>query len=218
MSNLATVLAQGGQRVILVDADLRKPRLHKVFTGLANRTGLTNLLLADARVDLEPLLQLTPVQNLRVLTTGPLPPNPSDVLNSPRMREVISQITEVADVVLIDAPPMAVSDALIIASLVDGVLLVTTGGRTRANELTNVVEALSRSGTNLTGVVVNRARLQSESYYYYQSYYTEDSGPAQGPPNDDGGSDGDSRDRRRVPTPFGRRSTGAEHRGTSGGK
>lgn len=205
ISNLATVLAQGGQRVILVDADLRKPRLHKMFAGLANRTGLTNLLLADARVDLDPLLQPTAVPGLRVLTTGPLPPNPSDVLNSPRMRDVIAQLEESADVVLIDAPPMAVSDALIVASLVDGVMLVTTGGRTRANELTSVVEALARSGTTLTGVVINRASMEGESYYYYQSYYSTDSDAA--------GSDAsvdDTGGRRRLPARLGRRSTGAE--------
>ena len=216
ISNLATVLAQGGQRVILVDADLRKPRLHKMFSGLANRTGLTNLLLADARVDLDPLLQSTAVPNLRVLTTGPLPPNPSDVLNSPKMRDAIAYLEEEADVVLIDAPPMAVSDALIIASLVDGVMLVTTGGRTRGNELTNVVEALGRSGTTLTGVVINRARLDGESYYYYQSYYSADSEPPASPGSGDDDSPSRSKDRKRVSTPFGRRSAGAEHGGSRG--
>jgi len=207
ISNLATVLAQGGQRVILVDADLRKPRLHKVFAGLTNRTGLTNLLLADVHVDLNPLLQLTEVPNLRVLTTGPLPPNPADVLNSKRMKDVIEQLEAAADVILIDAPPMAVSDALIIASLVDGVMLVTSGGRTRSAELVSVVDALGRSGTKLTGVLINRVKLQGESYYYYQSYYTSDADPPTGAGGNGTQVSGNGRDKRRLPTAFGRKSS-----------
>jgi polysaccharide biosynthesis transport protein len=215
IGNLGTVLAQGGQNVIIIDADLRKPRLHKLFSSLTNRVGLTNLLLADADVDLDTLLQLTSVPNLRILTTGPLPPNPADVLNSPRMRDAISQLCGAADIVLIDAPPMAVSDALIIASLVDGVMLVTTGGRTRSNELVTVVESLARSGTKLAGVVINRAQFEGESYYY-QSYYNAHSDP---PPMSGSGDDGpaSNRERKRFPTPFGRHSAETEPGGGSSG-
>jgi len=205
--NLAVVLAQGGQRVILVDADLRKPRVHKLFDGLSNRTGLTNVLLADARADLDSLLQRTAVPDLRILTTGPLPPNPSDVLNSPRMREVVEQLSELADVVLIDCPPTAVSDPRITASLVDGVLLVTTGGRTRTKELVRAVQDIERSGTPMLGVIVNRTDLEGESYYYYyQSYYNTEIEPP--PP---GGSPSKTRfGGRRLPSLISRNSAEAQ--------
>lgn len=205
--NLAVVLAQGGQRVILVDADLRKPRVHKLFSGLSNRTGLTNLLLADARADLEPLLQRTAVPDLRILTTGPLPPNPSDVLNSPRMREVVERLEEAADVVLIDCPPTALSDPRITANHVDGVILVTTGGRTRTKELIRAVQEIERTGTPMIGVIVNRTDLEGESYYYYyQSYYNTEIEP----PSSDGTPNGTRQSGRRLPSVFARDSAGAE--------
>lgn len=182
IANLGTVLAQGGQNVILIDADLRKPRLHKLFSRATNRIGLTNLLLAgDA--DLESHLQPTDIPGLRLLTTGPLPPNPPDLLNSARMREIVEQLEQSADIVLIDTPPMAVSDPLIVAGLADAVLLVTLGGRTRSKELTRVIQDLQRSGTPLLGVILNRVDLRGESYYYYQAYYDSDTdtpGPGSG--------------------------------------
>lgn len=170
VANLAATLAQGGQQVILVSADLRKPQLHKRFGDLSNRTGLTNLLLADASTEIEPLLQETGVPGLRVLTTGPLPANPSDILNSKRMRELLDQLEERADVVLFDSPPLALSDPLILAGIVDGIVLVTYSGRTRSQELIRAVGDLTRTGTPLLGVVINRADLKGEGYYNYQYY------------------------------------------------
>ncbi len=167
-ANLAVTLAQGGQQVILVSTDLRKPQLHKRFAGLSNRAGLTNLLLADANAEIEPLLQETGVPGLRVLTTGPLPANPSDILNSKRMRELLDQLEERSDVVLLDSPPLALSDPLILAGIVDGVVLVTYSGRTRSQELIRAAGDLTRTGTPLLGVVINRANLKAEGYYSYQ--------------------------------------------------
>lgn len=174
--NLAVVLAQGGQRVILVDADLRRPQVQRYFTGLATRTGLTNLLLANADVSIEPLLRKTTIPGLRILPAGPLPPNPPDVLNAPRAREVLAKLEEMADIVLFDAPPMAVSDALILGGITDGVLLVTQQGQTRSSELVRAVRELTQSGLHLLGVVVNRVTIERGSHYhaYYQSYYQSD--------------------------------------------
>jgi non-specific protein-tyrosine kinase len=168
--NLATVLAQGGQSVILVDGDLRKPQVHRLF-GLSNRMGLTNLLLSSSRDSLESALQPTTTPGLLVTTSGPLPPNPSDVLQSKRMVEIVDRL-EVADLVLIDSPPIAVSDALVTAAIVDGVVLVMSAKRTRPNEVLAAIESISRTGTPLLGIVINRASLSSTAYSYYRSYYT----------------------------------------------
>lgn len=171
--NLAAVLAQGGQRVILIDADLRKPQIHKHFNDLTTRTGLTNLVLSSADVHLQSLLRQTDVPGLRVLPSGPLPPNPPDVLNSPRMRQIVEQLEAEADIVLFDAPPMAVSDALILGGLVDRTLLVALQGRTRSSELVRATRELERIGTPLAGIVLNRVKLERSSHYYayYRAYY-----------------------------------------------
>ena len=175
--NFAAVLAQGGQRVILVDADLRKPQIHRHFPGLTTRTGLTNLLLSSADVNLQPLLRETAIPGLRVLPAGPLPPNPPDVLNAPRMRQIVERLEAEADIVLFDAPPMAVSDALILGGIADSLLLVVTHGRTRTAELQHAVQELAQTGTPLVGVVINQAELaRAGGYYsYYRAYYDSDS-------------------------------------------
>lgn len=180
--NLGVVLAQGGQRVIVVDADLRKPAIHRAF-GIANRSGLTNLLLRGGDGDLSGYLRPTPVEGLQVLTTGPLPPNPPDLLGSPRMGELIERLEQLADIVLIDTPPLALSDPLIIAGHVDGVLLVTMAGRTRSSELTRAIEELSRASTPVIGVVLNQVKLEHDHYYayYYEYYRPEDSAPPSAP-------------------------------------
>lgn len=179
LANLAVVLAQGGQNIIVVDADLRKPAQHRLFPGLANRSGLTSLLLAGEEIDVEPYLRPTPVANLRVLTSGPLPPNPPDLLSSPRFAEVLQQLRERADLVLLDTPPLTLSDPLVVASRADAVLLVTLAGRTRSAELVRAVEALAPTPARLLGVVVNAVQLEQEGYYYYYYEYAP-------PPNDGG--------------------------------
>lgn len=181
LTNLGVVLAQAGQRVILVDADLRKPALHRAF-GLVNRSGLTNLLLRGGDEDLGGFLRPTPVEGLQVLTTGPLPPNPPDLLGSPRMAELIERLERLADIVLIDTPPLALSDPLIVAGSVDGVLLVTMAARTRSTELIRALEELSRASTPVIGVVLNQVRLEHDSYYaYYYEYYRPEDGAKAGP-------------------------------------
>ncbi len=130
-ANLAVVLAQTGQRVIVVDTDLRRPVLHKVF-GVPNNVGLTNALLAGENVSLDGYLQPTETETLSVLTSGPIPPNPSEMLGSHRMAHLVSVLSQAADIVLFDSPPvLAVTDAVVMARHVDGVVLVVDAGHTR---------------------------------------------------------------------------------------
>jgi succinoglycan biosynthesis transport protein ExoP len=188
-ASLALVVAQGGQRVVLIDADLRKPRLHRQFKGLHNRVGLTNAL-RGTHESVTDLLQRTDVPNLRVLTSGPLPANPPDTLYSPALHEIIAELKEEADLILFDTPPMAVSDPFIIAGIVDGMLLVAFAGRTRRAEISTALERIGLSGTPVIGVILNRVDLEGEGYYYYyRSYYESGSEPPAPPPpaesNDD---------------------------------
>jgi capsular exopolysaccharide synthesis family protein len=175
-ANLATVLAQGGKQVILVDADLRKPSLHHIF-GKVNRIGLTNALVLGIE-DVERHLLETGTENLRLLTSGPMPPNPAEVLSSSRFTALIESLSTQADVVIIDSPPvLAVTDPMIIAARVDGTVLVVDSKKTRSSALHDAMEALSKSGTHMLGGVLNKAGGRSGGYYYYyQSDYGDDAG------------------------------------------
>ena len=131
-ANLAVVMAQTGQKVILVDTDLRRPVIHKTF-GVPNNVGITTTLLAGQDVDLATYLQPTEIENLSVLTSGPIPPNPSELLGSHRMGHVIEQLSQAADLVIFDTPPvLVVTDASVLGRQVDGVLLVADAGGTRS--------------------------------------------------------------------------------------
>ena len=123
LANLAVTMAQAGNRVLVVDCDLRRPSQHRLF-GVPNVAGLTTMMVQGQALEKLPV-QATGVANLSVLTSGPLPPNPSELLGSRRLGEVLSQLKNEADILLVDAPPIiAVADAAILASKVDGVLLV----------------------------------------------------------------------------------------------
>ncbi|HEU5422172.1 MAG TPA: polysaccharide biosynthesis tyrosine autokinase [Nitrolancea sp.] len=171
VANLGMVLAQLGQRVVLVDADLRLPRLHTHFAGFTNRSGLTNRLAADADEDPEAFLQTTAVEGLRVLSAGPLPPNPAELLSGPRLTAVLANLLDYADVILLDVPPLAVSDPLVVAAAADGIVVVARHGRTRNKTLTRTVGELSRVGKPLFGVVVNFAQISGDDAYYYKASY-----------------------------------------------
>ena len=170
-ANLAAVLAQSGKRVTLLDADMRRPRVHKLY-GLPNRSGLSGLFV-DPRLILDGVLQRTPLENLSVITTGDLPPNPSELLGSEKMNEIITQVMEISDVLVIDSPPvMLVTDSAVLSQRVDGVLLVLRQGETNLEVARHSVEALRRVGANLLGVVLNGvpARSSRYGYYHYQGY------------------------------------------------
>ncbi|WP_029215139.1 CpsD/CapB family tyrosine-protein kinase [Kallotenue papyrolyticum] len=165
LANLAVTMAQAEQRVLLVDCDLRRPSLHTLF-GLPNEVGLTNLLLQESG-DLP--AQPTEVPGLLVLTSGPLPPRPADILGSRRMEEVIARLREAADVVLFDTPPVvAVTDAAVLATKVDGVLLVFRAGATRRDRAREARRRLEKVNANIVGVVLTDVQNDS-TYDYYGS-------------------------------------------------
>ncbi|MDH4137599.1 MAG: polysaccharide biosynthesis tyrosine autokinase, partial [Anaerolineae bacterium] len=155
LANLGVVVAQAGLSVILVDSDLRRPVLHKIFD-LPNKKGLTSVLL-DGEPSLDGRLQATQVENLRVLTSGPLPPNPSELLGSQKMKSLIESLKGKADVVLLDSPPaLVVTDAAVLAGQVDGVLLVADAGKTRREMAQRAKEDLIKVGANVLGAVLNK--------------------------------------------------------------
>lgn len=171
-SNLAVVMAQAGMEVILVDADLRRSSIHRIFQ-LPNRAGLTNVLLQD-RPSLGGWLQTTEVQPLRVLTSGPLPPNPSEMLGSKKMRQLIDELVEGADLALFDTPPvLSVTDAMVLAIEADGVLMVVDAGHTRRTAARHAVEQLKQVGANILGVVLNGVPPGQVAGHY--TYYAETS-------------------------------------------
>lgn len=170
-ANLAVVIAQNGQSVVLVDADLRRPTIHKFF-GLPNAGGLTSALLSGDNAPVESFIQPTEIDNLYVLTSGQLPPNPSELLGSQRMRELIRRLQEEVDVVVFDSPPaLAVTDAAVLSRQVDGVVLVVDAGETRQPMLQRAVEELTKVGAHILGVTLNKLSVSRSGYYYYYYYY-----------------------------------------------
>lgn len=169
-ANLAVCLAQDGRRVIVVDADLRKPRLHRIFK-VPKEPGFTNLMINE-RGSLEDHLQRTEVENLWVLPCGSTPPNPAELLGSSRAVQVMEQLKERADVVIYDSPPVAVvTDAAVLGSRVDAVLQVVLAGGTRRDVVLRGKEALERVGARILGPVLNRVSRSDLGYYYYYEYY-----------------------------------------------
>jgi len=171
-SNLAVVFAQAGRRVLLVDADLRKPGVHVVFD-LPNAHGLTTLLRSD-EVSLDALAHQSEQTNLRILTTGPLPPNPAELMGSQRMRTVLDGLKTGEDLVIFDSPPVqAVTDSAILSSFLDGTLFVIDAGHSRRRAVRVGREALAKAGANVLGAVLNRIPARSHSGYasYYVGYY-----------------------------------------------
>ncbi|MBM3460150.1 MAG: polysaccharide biosynthesis tyrosine autokinase, partial [Armatimonadetes bacterium] len=183
--NLAAAMAFNGKRVVLVDADLRRPSLHRVF-GLSQERGLSQVL--AGQLEVSEALQTTSRENLWVLTSGPLPHNPAELLGSPRLDQLLDCLAGIADFVILDSPPcLPVADPLVVASRVDAVLLVVHAGHTRRPALRHVRQLLQRAHARLLGVVMNRVEPGRRGDYYYSSYYygygyeTESRGPTRGP-------------------------------------
>jgi non-specific protein-tyrosine kinase len=173
VTNLGVVFAQNGNNVTLIDADLRKPTLHRKI-GVPNRSGLTSLFLRGQE-NLETVIQKTSVPNLSVITSGELPPNPSELLGSKKMEAILAQIRQSADMIILDTPPaLAVTDAMVLVPYVDGVLLVVKPGFTKTSGARQVVEQFRRSNSKLIGVVLNELDLgksrYSYKYYNYKGY------------------------------------------------
>jgi non-specific protein-tyrosine kinase len=163
LANLAVTIAQAEQRVILVDCDLRRPTLHTLFD-LPNDAGLTSMILAE---DVPPPLQETSVPGLALLSSGPLPPRPADILGSRRMEAAIERLRATADIVLFDTPPVVVvTDAVVLATKVDGVLLVFQAGRTSRERARRARQILEKVKAHIVGVVLNNAEVE-QGYGYY---------------------------------------------------
>lgn len=164
-ANLAVVMAQGERRTILVDADLRRPALHEIF-GVSNERGLTTMFV-DPQARAEPSLIEVGVENLWLLPSGPLPPNPADLLGSRRMEEIIAILRSQADVLIFDAPPvLAVTDAAVLGMKVDGVLLVIEAGRTRREQARQARELLERAHVRVVGAVLTNTPMSAIRQYY----------------------------------------------------
>ncbi|MCC7354559.1 MAG: CpsD/CapB family tyrosine-protein kinase [Anaerolineae bacterium] len=168
LANLAVVLAQAGKRIIVADCDLRHPRQHEIF-GLANSAGLTTVLRDDAPFSSLPLADAG-VAGLSVLTSGPVPPNPAELLSLPRLAEVVSSLSERADMVLFDAPPVVVvTDAAILAARVDGVLLAINARGTKRDHALRAKELLEKVNARLLGAVLNNVEFDASLRRYYAS-------------------------------------------------
>jgi non-specific protein-tyrosine kinase len=172
--NLSIILTQGGRKVSLVDADLRRPAIHEQL-GLNNRWGLTSLFM-DESVRLDSLLRKNKSSGLSVMTSGKLPPNPAELLGSDKMMQIISKINQQSDVIIFDSPPLTVvTDAAVLSKRVDAVILVINSGRTKVAAAQRAVEQLSRVGANLIGVVLNNVSAKNTRYYNtYYGYYHDD--------------------------------------------
>lgn len=179
-TNLAVVLAQSGKRVTLIDADLRKPQIHRML-GLDNILGLSSLFVQPV-VHLNGNLQITKTDGLKALSSGDLPPNPSELLGSKKMNEILGEIELQSDVIILDTPPvLSVTDAAVLSSLADGVVLVVKVGKTKLAALAQSVEQLRQVNAKLIGIVLNEVNPRKLYYYrnygYYKSakyYYEED--------------------------------------------
>jgi polysaccharide biosynthesis transport protein len=167
--NLATVLAQMGKPVLLVDADLRRPRLQKVFTGKMN-LGLVNYLAAN--IPFDDIIQPTDVPNLSVVLSGPIPPNPSELLASDRMKHIIEEVRSKFAYVIFDSPPvLAVTDAIVLAASADGVVLCVHGGQTPRELVQRSAEKLRQANIPVLGAILNNLDLHQYGYTYKKSYY-----------------------------------------------
>lgn len=168
-ANLAWIMAEAGQRVVLVGCDLRRPRIHEFF-GLPNDIGFTSVLLGETELE-DALLRVPNQSHLQVLPTGPVPPNPSELLSSAKTHEVFKNLTAFADIVVVDsAPVLPVTDAAVLSTHADAILLVVSAGMDRRRDIVRSVEMLNQINAPVVGTVLNRAP-ETDSYAYYHYHY-----------------------------------------------
>lgn len=168
-ANLAVVFAQAEQKVLLVDADMRKPTIHKTFQ-LSNEAGLSTVL--STGVSPEEMAQKTTVENFSILTSGPKPPNPSELLGSAKMTQIMEEARNLFDIVIFDMPPVVtVTDAQIMSSKADGTLLVVRENWTRKDALNKAKELLALVKARVLGVIYNGSEQDKDKGYYY--YYSD---------------------------------------------
>ena len=174
-ANLAATMAQSGSKVILLDCDLRRPRVHKIFN-LSRDVGISNILAGS--MDASELVIKTEIENLSVIPSGPVPPNPSELLGSQRMRKLVEVLRQHYDRVIIDSSPItAVTDASVLCDVVDGVVVVVRSGRTVRDVVKHALDSLHVVKAKILGAALNGVNIGKEGYYYYQYnyyYYGED--------------------------------------------
>ncbi len=171
-TNLSIILAQGGQQVALIDADLRRPRVHQ-YMQIPNKWGLSYLFTSkDERLD--GVLRKNKSLGLSIMTAGNLPPNPAELLGSEKMNQIIAEVKNQSDVIVFDSPPLnAVTDASVLSKLVDGVIVVVKAGSTKIIAAQQALEQLQRVGANVIGVVLNNVNMKKARYSTYYSYYSD---------------------------------------------
>ena len=172
-ANLAVILAQSGASVLVVDADLRRPTLHKMFE-VDNQRGLTNLLL-DSALSPQSVIQKTMIEGLQVMASGPLPPNPAELLAMEKMKRLMDTLLQLYDYVIYDSPPvMAVTDATVLSRQVDGTILTLGYGKVTREEAVYAKEQLEKVQANIIGVVINGMPNGRKGYQYYYYYYASE--------------------------------------------
>jgi polysaccharide biosynthesis transport protein len=204
-SALATIMAQGGKTVLLVDADLRRPSIHR-YLGLSNKNGLTDVFRNS--IELHEALQTWNLEKVMVIPGGEPPPNPAELLGSKKMDIILDSLRKVADVVILDGPPFLVTDAALLASKVDGVLMVVRSGHSRKNEVLYSIEQLEAAGARVVGVALNGVRRSEETVYSRYRYTTNDylsAGPNLGQSGNEDGKSGF-----KLPKVFGEKKKPAE--------
>lgn len=169
-ANLAIVEAQSGKNVIIIDSDMRRPKVHVQFNK-SNRRGLSDVVTGKLHID-DVLKTYDQVENLSIITCGTIPPNPSELLGSERMSQTLKDLEERFDLVIIDTPPMIVSDAQILSGKVDGVIFVVIPGQTRAIAALRPIEELNRIGSHVLGIVANKIPKSRDYYYGGYNYYS----------------------------------------------
>lgn len=175
--NTAISLAQTGARVLIIDADMRRPRLHSVF-GISNAQGLSSLLASEfSEEEISETINYDEASKLHLLPSGPVPPNPAELIGSEQMANLLKTLNEKFTHVVVDSPPIAsFTDGVLVASLVDGVILVVHAGKSSRQVVRRSRQLLVDIGAKIFGVVLNNVNLKSQdNYYYYQSYYHRDS-------------------------------------------
>ncbi len=168
LCNLAATIAQTGKKVLMVDADMRKPRLHEVFKQKNNK-GLSDYL--SAQCSLDDVIKSTNVNNLSYIAGGPYPPNPSELLSSHKISEFMKQTAKQFDYILFDTPPVAVvTDAIVLSRFTDGIIMVIESGKTSRRVLPRVLEMVDAAKVKVIGTIINKISLKHNAYYHY--YYT----------------------------------------------
>lgn len=169
-SNLALTFSMTGQKTLLMDTDMRKPMLHKLFD-LPNFQGLSSYLAGD-QDQIEDLIQECKHSGTFLLPAGPIPPNPSEMLNSKKMEDLIKKCKKESAITIIDAPPLLpVTDALLLSQKVDGVIMVAEINQTKKEVFTKGIERLQQVNANILGTILNKYPVNKSSYYTYENYY-----------------------------------------------